>query len=113
MKFRVSILPNAKRDIDRNALWWAENHSVEQALEWSDAVSDQIESLAEFPESHGLSTENDVFPYEIRDKLLGLGSRPSYLAVFTIQDGAVCVLAVRRSAQDTIRPTNIDALPFV
>jgi hypothetical protein len=61
MKFRVSILPNAKRDID-----------------------------------------------EIRDKLLGLGSRPSYRAVFTIQDGAVYVLAVRRSTQDTIRPTDIE-----
>ena len=28
MKFRVSILPQARRDIDRNADWWAEHHDV-------------------------------------------------------------------------------------
>jgi plasmid stabilization system protein ParE len=112
MKCRVSILPRARIDVDRNALWWAENHSVEQVLQWSDAIYDQIESLAEFPESYGLSAENDTFPYEIRDKLLGLGSRPSYRAVFTIQDDAVYVLAVRRSTQDAICPTDIDAPPI-
>ncbi len=46
------------------------------ALQWSDVVYDQIETLAESPESNGLSAENDEFPYEIRDKLIGLGSRP-------------------------------------
>ncbi|REJ90573.1 MAG: hypothetical protein DWQ34_17020 [Planctomycetota bacterium] len=58
MKFSVSILPQARRDTDRNVDWWAENHSVEEALRWSDAVCDQISTLAELPESHGLSAEN-------------------------------------------------------
>lgn len=40
MTFRVSILPQARRDMDRNADWWAEHHSVEQALRWSDAIYD-------------------------------------------------------------------------
>jgi hypothetical protein len=78
MRFHVSILTQARRDIDRNADWWAEHHSVDQALRWSDAVYDQLENLADFPERSGLSAENDDFPYEIRDKLVGLGSRPGY-----------------------------------
>lgn len=83
MKFRVSISPQARRDIDRNTDWWAEHHSVEQALRWSDAVYDQIETLADFPERNGLAAENDDFPYEIRDRLLGLGSRPSVRSLFS------------------------------
>lgn len=111
MTFRVSILPQARRDIDRNADWWAEHHSVEQALRWSDAVYDQIETLAEFPESHGLSAENGEFPYEIRDKLLGLSPQPSYRAVFTIKNDTVYVLTVRRSAQDVLRPDDVESPP--
>jgi plasmid stabilization system protein ParE len=111
MRFSVSILTQARRDIDRNADWWAEHHSVDQALRWSDAVYDQLASLADFPESHGLSAENDDFPYEIRDKLVGLGSRPGYRAIFTIQAETVYVLSVRRSAQDAIQPCDIDAPP--
>ena len=111
MTFRVIVLPQARRDIDRNADWWADHHSVEQALQWSDAMYDQIETLADFPESNPLSAENDDFPYEIRDKLHGLGSRPSYRAVFTIKDDTVYVLTVCRGAQDVLRPDQIDPLP--
>jgi len=94
MKFRVVVLPQARRDIDRNATWWAEHHSVEQALLWSEKVYDQLESLSDYPESHGLSAENGEFPYVIRDKFVGLGPRPNYRAVFTIKGESVNVLAV-------------------
>lgn len=112
MKFSVAILPQARRDIDRNADWWAEHHSVDQAVRWSDAVYDQIESLADFPESNGLSLENDEFPYEIRDKLVGFGSRPSYRALFTIKNNVVYVLTVRRGDQDVVRPGEVDVPPI-
>ena len=46
MKFRVFVLPQARRDIDRNADWWTEHYSVELALKWSNAVYDQLETLA-------------------------------------------------------------------
>ena len=111
MTFRVIILPQAHRDIDRNADWWADHHSVEQAVRWSDTVYDQIETLADFPGSNGLSAENDEFPYEIRDKLLGLGSRPGYRAVFTIKEDTVYVLTVQRAAQDALRPDQVDSPP--
>lgn len=111
MTYRLVILPQAKADVHRNAEWWARNHSSEQAATWLDAIQSQLESLTEFPESNALSAENDDFPYEIRDKLLGLGSRPSYRAVFTIKDGTIYVLAVRRAAQDTLRPDQVDLPP--
>lgn len=108
MKYTVSILPQARRDIDRNAEWWAEHHSVDEAIRWSDTVYDQIATLAEFPQSHGLSAEREEFPYEIRDKLVGLGSRRGYRAIFTIKGDTVYVLAVRRAAQDVMRPGEVE-----
>ncbi|MGE3780312.1 MAG: type II toxin-antitoxin system RelE/ParE family toxin [Pirellulaceae bacterium] len=111
MKYRLTILPQAKADVRQNAEWWAQHHSAEQAARWLDVVRSQLESIVDFPESHALSAENDEFPYEIRDKLLGLGSRPCYRAVFTIKDGTVFVLTVRRSAQDVLRPSDVEALP--
>ena len=111
MSHRLIILPQAKADVLRNAEWWAHHHSSEQAAIWLDAIQSQLESLTEFPESHSRSAENDAFPYEIRDKLLGLGSRPSYRAVFTIDGDTVYVLTVLRSAQGTLRPSDIESPP--
>lgn len=111
MTFRVILLDQAEADIEANAHWWATHHSVEQAAHWFDAVYEQLKSLEHFPKSNGLSAENDEFPYEIRDKLLGLGSRRSYRAVFTIKDDTVYVLAVRRSAQDVLRPSDVESPP--
>jgi plasmid stabilization system protein ParE len=102
MPFRVILLPRAEADIEANAQWWATHHSIEQAAHWFEAIHDQLKSLEQFPARNGLSAENDDFPYEIRDKLLGSGPRPSYRGVFTIKDDTVYVLTVRRSAQDVI-----------
>ena len=107
MKLRVVILPQAIRDIDRNAGWWAERHSVDQAILWSETVYRQLESLAEFPQRNGLSAENGEFPYEIRDKLVGVGSRRTHRAIFTIKDDTVFVLSIRRGAQDFLQPSDI------
>ena len=111
MTFRVIVLDQAEADIETNARWWATHHSVEQATIWFDAVHEQLKSLERFPESHSLSAENDDFPYEIRDALLGLGSRRSYRAVFTIRNGTVYVLAVRRGAQDALQPSDVESPP--
>ncbi len=108
MKHVVKILPRAEADIERNAQWWADHHNVDQAVKWFFAVRSQILSLDEFPESHSLPYENDEFPYEIREKLVGLGSRPSYRAVFTIRDGTVFVVALLAAEQDRLRPDDIE-----
>lgn len=91
----------------RNAEWWAAHHSSEQAARWLDAVESQLETIVDFPLSHSLSAENDGFPYEIREKLVGLGSRPGYRAVFTMKDNTIYILTVRRGAEDALRPDQI------
>ena len=77
MSHRLIILPQAKADVLRNAEWWALHHSSEQAARWLDTIQSQLESIADFPQSHSLSAENDDFPYEIRDKLLAVGMEPA------------------------------------
>lgn len=104
----VKIMPRAEQDIERNAQWWANNHDVNQAVKWFYAVRRQILSLADSPTSHGLSAENDDFPYEIRDKLIGLGSRPGFRAVFTVREHTVFVLAVLRGSQRPLRPGDVE-----
>jgi plasmid stabilization system protein ParE len=108
MIFRVIVLPQAHRDINANAEWWAENHSVDQALRWSETVYDQIAKLETFPDRCPLSAENHELSFEIRDKLVGTGPRPSYRAVFTIRADEVYVLTVRRATQDVILRDQLD-----
>ena len=108
MKYRLTILNRARADIDRNADWWADHHSIEEAVFWSDSIYDQLETLTEFPESYGQSVENDLFPYELRDKLVGLGSRLRYRAIFTIRNDEVFVLAVRAAEEDRLTPEDVD-----
>jgi hypothetical protein len=62
-------------------------------------------------ERHPLAPENAEFPFDIREKPVGLGSRPSYRAVFTIQENVVLVLTVQRGAQDALRPEDIGVDP--
>lgn len=111
MRFRVVLLEQAKADIEANARWWAINHSSEQAARWFWAIHAQLKTLANFPESHALSAENEAFPYEIRDKLVGLGSRPGYRAIFTIRGDTVHVLAVRSGAQAALEPGDVESPP--
>ena len=100
MRYRLIVMPRARGDINRNADWWANHYSTEQALKWSGAVYDQLESLCEFPQRHPMSRDNDSFAYELREEFVGLGSRPSYRAIFMIKGDKVFVLTVRAAEQD-------------
>lgn len=51
MIFSVVISERAHRDIERNAIWWAEHQSIDQAFEWQAAVYSQIAAIAAMPES--------------------------------------------------------------
>jgi plasmid stabilization system protein ParE len=111
MTYQILILPQAHLDINRNAEWWADHHSIDQAERWADAVYDQIETLDRSPESYAISAENETFSVEIRDKLVGLGRHPNYRAIFTVLENVVYVLAVRRAAQDAFRPDDCNLPP--
>ncbi len=104
---QVVVHPQARDAIARNADWWAEHHSVDQALTWVNSVEQQLQELAEFPERFGLAAENELFPYEIRQVLVGLGNRRSYRALYTIDENVVHVLTVLRASQGEIQSDDL------
>ena len=107
MSFRVLIEETAHRDIRRHALWWAENHSVNEAIKWNAAIYEQLEELGTMPTRHPLAAENSAFPFEIHEKIVGLGSTRGYRAIFKIVENEVHVLTVRSAAQDAISPEDL------
>jgi plasmid stabilization system protein ParE len=104
MTFWLNVTAKARDDITRNAAWWAQYHSLDEALRWYDAIYKQLDRLLQFPEQHALAPENDAFDYEIREKPVGLGPQPTYRVLYTIVDSEVRVLAVHRASQDTVTP---------
>lgn len=61
------------------------------------------------PERFPLAPENGLVEVEIREMPLGVGSRPSYRAVFTIKLLEVHVLTVRRASQDSVTTEDIES----
>ncbi len=104
MKFEVRLTREAHADILRNMAWWAENHSASQALDWEEAIRQQVKCLSEMPARFGFAPENDKVDQELHQMMVGLGARPTYRAIYTFKDSAVFILAVRRATQDEFRP---------
>jgi plasmid stabilization system protein ParE len=102
MTLPLIITARAHADIQRNAVWWAANHSVQEAENWRDVVYDQLASIVAMPESYALCPENPHFADELREKNVGLG-RGGYRAVFTIRDHQLYVLCVRSSSERPLR----------
>ncbi|MEZ6035540.1 MAG: hypothetical protein R3C17_20785 [Planctomycetaceae bacterium] len=68
MTLTLVITERAHQDIERNAVWWARNHSLTQAIDWQEAVYRQIETIPEMPESYPPAPENSTFDEELRQK---------------------------------------------
>jgi plasmid stabilization system protein ParE len=109
MNYGLVLTDRARADILRNAEWWAENHSTAQAIAWFDSIYEQLERLRMMPERFALAPENGSVEVEIREMALGVGSRPSYRAVFTIKSLEVHVLTVRRASQDAVTSEDIES----
>ena len=105
MKYEVRLTREAKADILRNMIWWAENHSASQALDWEETIRYQVQGLSEMPARFGFAPENDSASQALHQMMVGLGARPTYRAIYTIEDSTVFILAVRRGAQDEFRPS--------
>jgi plasmid stabilization system protein ParE len=107
MRYTIIVAPLAEQDLRRNADWWAENHSHTQAERWFENAFKQLNSLKTMPERCPLSAENGLVPFEIRDFLFGLGHKPSYRAIITIEDEKVYVLRVVRGEQDALEELDL------
>lgn len=82
MGLPVLILPEAEEALRRNAKWWADNHSAEQAERWYDGFAKAIIALGNHPLRFPLARENDQFPYEVRVMNFGVSSHPTHRALF-------------------------------
>lgn len=109
MNYGLVLTARARADILRNAEWWAENHSLDQAIVWFDSIYEQLEGLRRMPERFPLAPENGSVEVEIREMPLGIGSRPSYRAIFTIKPLEVHILTVRRASQDALPTEGIES----
>lgn len=107
MTTRLVITDRAHGDIQRNALWWAVNHSVDEAVAWQNAVYAQLAPIVELPQRYSLCPENPQFAYELREKTVGLG-RGGYRAIFTVRDEELHILTVRSGTERPLRPGDFE-----
>lgn len=107
MSRTVILTQPAFDDLRRNARWWAEHRSLEQAERWYDGFLAKLDFLETDAERCSLARENPEFPFELRELLFGLGSRPTHRALFTIRPSTVVVLAIRHAAQDAVTPGDL------
>ncbi len=104
MKYVVTVLPTAKRQLYAAASWWAEHRSSEQASRWLDGLEQSLASLEDHPERCGLARENDAFSFTVRQLLYGLGRKKTHRAVFEVRGSEVIVYAIRHVAQQDLTP---------
>ena len=107
MKPPVVILPTAEALLLDTAKWWADHRSTDQAERWYEGIIAAMESLAENPRRCPIARENPKFPYEVRELLFGLSSRPTHRVLYTIRPESVVIVAVRHVAQQDVTPDDI------
>lgn len=91
---------------ERNAVWWAQHHSIPQAIEWQAIVYQQLRTIPLMPESYSLAPENSKFQYELRQKNVGLGVG-GYRRFLQREVDEIHVLTIRRGSQRALRQEDL------
>jgi plasmid stabilization system protein ParE len=107
MSMDVVITEQAEGEMESAYRWWATHRSKRQADRWYTGLASAIADLSDNPKRHAISRKRDRFPYEIRDLLFGLGSRPTRRAVFTIRGNQVVILTIRHVAREDLSPEDV------
>jgi plasmid stabilization system protein ParE len=102
MVLQVLLGDQAHADIAECFRWWAIHRSTEQADRWHDVCERAIDSLALKATTCARASENDSFPFELRQLNFGVGRRPTHRVLFTIRPDSVLVLRVQHFAQKTL-----------
>jgi plasmid stabilization system protein ParE len=97
--YTVIVARPARRDMQEQHDWWAENRSVEQAARWYAAFIRRLRTLSNNPQIHPHAEEDGLWPYHVRQLNFGVGRKPTHRALFVIRDSDVVVLRVRHLAQ--------------
>ncbi len=106
MEYRVVITTPADRDF-RDHFEWIRQRSIQGSENWRARIISGIRSLSKNPDQHSAARESSAFPVTIRCLLVGK-QRSSFRILFHIADDEVRILAIRRPAQDFLRPDDLD-----
>ncbi len=106
MTYRVVITANAKNDLRSYYLRAAERAPV-TAARWLSRFETALATLATNPQRCGLAPENETVDEEIRQFLFGRRGSSVFRALFTIAEGEVRVLHIRRAVMDTAAPEEL------
>ena len=102
MAFRVELSNEALTDAEGLYEWLTEAAPVRGPL-WFSRLMAAIQSLQTFPQRCAYATENERFPFEVRQLLFG--RKPNvYRVLFTIEGNTVFVLRIRGPRQALMKP---------
>jgi plasmid stabilization system protein ParE len=110
MSFGVAITDTAYAEIGRAYAWLAERNEV-AADKWRSSLLAAIENLAENPRRYPLAPEDDWYPGELRQLLMGK-RRGTYRILFEIVGETVYIVRVRHGAQDLLSPEEPGERPY-
>lgn len=100
-RYDVIVTPFAAANI-RDAHAWLSAKNPDYADRWLATVRAKILSLDTLPEVHPVAAESEAFDAEIRQLLVGRGTR--WKVFYTVQGATVHVLHIRHGARDAWRP---------
>ena len=106
MSFVVRVTPEAHGAFADHARWWAEHHSVAEAMVWFEVAFKRLDALSEMPRRHPLARENENATEELRELRFGIGKSLTHRAIFWLHNDVADVLTVRHVAQDERPPIN-------
>ncbi len=106
MDYRVVITEPADQNF-RDHFEWIRERSIQGAENWRAKMIEAVLSLAKDPRRNALAREASAFPVPIHCLLVGK-QRGLFRILYSIEDDEVRVLAIRRPAQDFLKPDDLD-----
>jgi plasmid stabilization system protein ParE len=107
MKFQVTVLPQAQKEVEQIYSWIAEG-SIDGAIRWYEKFLESLESLKTYPESCSLAPENDHVRQKIRDPISRTRRGNPYRVLFVINEKQVQVLHIRGTGQRLLDSDEIE-----
>lgn len=98
MRYRVTIHPDAEREL-KEAYEWLREESPEAAERWRRGLLKKAATLARFPERCPLAPEAEKLGEDMRQLLYGRRKGSRYRLFFIVEGDTVTVLHIRHGAR--------------
>jgi plasmid stabilization system protein ParE len=106
MKYRVRLTARAERDVDEALAWLCEQGAGSAARRWHQRILAAVGKLERQPERCPLAAESEDLGIELRELIFGR-RQGVYRVLFIIERRTVCILHIRHSARDVLRPDEL------